>query len=89
MMDITKPLVDRIRATHPTLGDLSTFCSYEKVTHACRFCGFLGHEMQSCHEYNRLSAVLSKPGLQDQFYTSDLLSPKKAAWMINPACIHR
>lgn len=89
MMEIAKPLPEKVRVTHPYLGEISAYCTYEKVSRACRFCGCLGHEMQGCFEYNRLSTILSRPGMKAQVDSAQLLKPKRGLWWINSAFIPR
>lgn len=81
---ITKPLKDKVWLDHPTLGDLKILCVYEKVSRICRFCGHLGHEIQTCPEHQRLFLLLQNPALCTNMQPSQILAPKFGLWIANP-----
>lgn len=37
-VDITKPLKDEVTLGHPTLGDITMHCVYERISRICKFC---------------------------------------------------
>lgn len=84
LIPLSEPLKDYVIAEHPTLGEITVHCVYEKVTRVCRFCGELGHEMHHCPEHLRLTALLqdSTHGLVTS--PEELLAPKLGAWILNP-----
>lgn len=81
---ITKPLKDKVWLDHPTLGDLKILCVYEKVSRICRFCGHLGHEIQTCPEHQHLFLLLQNPALCTNMQPSQIMAPKFGLWIANP-----
>lgn len=58
-INLNAAILDKVTMGHPTLGDITAYCTYEKACHICIFCGRLGHEMAQCQEYLRLAKLLS------------------------------
>jgi hypothetical protein len=83
MIPIGEAVKDRVKVDHPTLGELTLYCSYKKVSHICIFCGKLGHEIGGCKDRTRLSILLQMPG-QECYRDSNILAPKKGMWITNP-----
>lgn len=87
LINITEPLKDRVKVTHPTLGELKVYCVYEKVTRVCAFCGGLGHEFATCADHERLVELVHRMPNADGVFTAKLLEPKRGAWMTNASLI--
>lgn len=86
---ISEPIADRVGVTIPELGEITAYCSYEKVSRICFFCGRLGPEIATCAERAQLTEVLLKPENQGRFNNTELLKPKKGPWMVDSALIPR
>lgn len=84
LVKIGEPLLDRVKVTHPTLGPIKLYCSYEKISRACSFCGLLGHEITGCHEHRRLSIILSQSAHQQRVSKERILAPKLGCWLLDP-----
>lgn len=54
---LEKPLNDRVKVEHPTMGDILAYVVYEKIGRLCRFCGHLEHEIDSCPDSARLARI--------------------------------
>lgn len=89
IIELAKPLKDKVSLTHPNLGELKVLCVYEKITRVCRFCGALGHEMVNCPDFQRLSVLAQMPATRARIMQHNLLSPKLGAWIANPLLIPR
>lgn len=87
MLDLSKPIKDRVSATHPTLGKIEALCFFEKVSRLCRFCGLLGHEMVGCQDFIRLSRLRYAPEQALRVNWEALMAPKFGAWVINSSCM--
>lgn len=85
LIPIKEPVKDIVKVTHPTLGQIKVYCSYEKVSRICLFCGKLGHEMAGCKDYERLALLAQKPGQEKRFKDAKILDPKIGGWVLNPA----
>lgn len=81
IVPLDKPLKDRVKLTHPTLGELTVCCSYEKVTRICVFCGCLGHELVTCSDHARLTEIAYDPANAGRFNSAELLKPKLGTWV--------
>lgn len=84
---LDEPVKDTLIAPHPTLSHLKVYCSYEKVSRICLFCGKLGHEMVGCHDHARLTMLVQKPGQESRFKGLNILSPRLGKWLTNPASL--
>lgn len=85
IVDLGEPLKDRVRITHPSVGEITVHCVYEKITRVCTFCARLGHEIQTCSEYLRLSRIAQHRAHEAQIPMAQLLSPKTGLWLLNSA----
>lgn len=85
LIKIGEEIKDRVKVDHPTLGQVTVKCAYEKLSRICLFCGNLGHEMEGCHDHARLALLVKKPGQEDRFKDTNILEPKKGKWLVNPA----
>lgn len=83
MISVAKALEDRMRFTHPTLGPMVVYCTYEKLARVCRFCGEIGHEMSHCRDHQRLSIIMQSKAPNQPNVAHDILSPKKESWINN------
>lgn len=88
-VDLIEPLKDKVKVTHPVLGEITAFCVYEKVSRICNFCGFLGHELASCPNHGRLSTLMQSPAGRDRMKAHNLLSPTKGLWTTDATLIPR
>lgn len=84
---IEEEVKDKLTLTHLTLGDVPIFCSYEKVSRICKFCGLLGHEIASCQDHIRLAAILSSPAHSARPDKSQILAQKFGSWITDPALL--
>lgn len=84
---IADPCRDKLRTNHPELGEISILCAYEKITRICRFCGHIGHEMNSCPDHLKLSSMLNSPAHAGKYNSEELLAPKKGPWICNSSLI--
>lgn len=89
MVNIEKPLKDRVVMTHPILGPLTAHCYFEKVTRICNFCGLLGHDLPGCNDRTRLIELLQQPCYAGQYNMKEVLTPKWGKWMTSAGCIPR
>lgn len=89
LVPIGEPLKDRVTFTHPSLGDITALCSYEKVSSLCRFCGKIGHDIQACQERNRLAAIVHRPENAGRFTSLNILNPKFGPWILDPYLLPR
>lgn len=87
MVQIDKPLKDRVKLGHPFLGELTMLCCVEKITRVCRFCGLLGHEMPQCPDHQRLTVLAQDPQTRARFPDPNFLAPKFGPWLTNPLLI--
>lgn len=89
LIDLNKPLKDRVSFDHPTLGTVTTYCHYEKVSRICLFCGCLGHELTGCLDHRRVSDLLQHPANVGKYNNSEILKPKFGKWMTNSGFVLR
>lgn len=83
MLDVNVALKDRVTLTIPDQEDILVHVSYERISRYCSFCGCLGHEIQGCQEYNKVSLVLRKTDLEPT-EVAQILSPKMGLWLTDP-----
>lgn len=88
-VDLLKPLKDKVKVTHPVLGEVVAHCVFEKVNRKCVFCGHLGHELPSCPDHIRLSTIMQDPENEAKFGGHQLLSPTRGPWITNATLIPR
>lgn len=88
-IDLLKPLKDKVKVTHPFLGEVLSHCVFEKVNRICLFCGYLGHELSSCPDHIRLSTLMQNPENEARFAGHQLLSPTRGPWITNATLIPR
>lgn len=86
-VDIREPLKDKAKFTHQTIGDFQVHFFYERVSHICRFCGKLGHNMAMCPDHGRLMELASSPAYKDRVCRKDIMEPRKGAWMMDSSVI--
>lgn len=86
-VDLLKPLKDKVKVTHPELGEVLMHCVYEKVMRICTFCGHLGHEISTCSDYERLTVLMQSPAAQAKAAGHSILSPTKGLWMTNATLV--
>lgn len=82
-LDLSKPIKDKVKVTHPTLGELIIFCVFEKVSRICVFCGHLGHVLGTCADHHRLSTILSSPEGVSRASGHKILDPTRGPWITN------
>lgn len=84
LISVNDSVKDRVKITHPSLGELTIHCCYEKVNRICRFCGSLGHEMVSCADLMRLTMLAQSLAYAARFQNTGILKPKRGAWITDP-----
>lgn len=89
MVPVKEPLLDHVQFSHPSLGEISILCSYEKLTRVCKFCAQIGHEMAACPDHQRLTVLLQNQPPDSNRDDSKILSPNIGSWINNPALIPR
>ncbi|XP_078163497.1 uncharacterized protein LOC144558529 [Carex rostrata] len=83
-INLSKAVKDTLIVPHPTFGQVKVYCSYEKVSRICFFCGKLGHEMVGCHDHARLTMLAQKPGQENRFKGVNILAPRMGEWLTDP-----
>lgn len=86
---LEEPLKDKVRVTHPVLGDLTMYCVFEKVSRICIFCGLLGHDLGTCADHSRLATLMQKPDQAARFPGQQLLKPTRGPWITDVTLIPR
>lgn len=76
-------LKDRVKLAHPTLGEITAHCVYEKAARICTYCGCIGHELVTCPDHARVTVIVHDPANSGKYNPAELLSPKKGAWITN------
>lgn len=89
IVSIDEPVKDRVKLTHPTLGEIAIPCVYERVARICLFCGCLGHELVTCPDYSRVSAIVHNPANAGKYNAKEILRPKWGAWVSNPSLVRK
>lgn len=87
MIPINEPVKDRVKAVHPTLGEVVAHCHYEKLSRICCFCGLIGHVMAECSEHLRLARLMLDPTIRQRPGMESILKPKKGKWIIDLSAI--
>lgn len=84
---LEKLLNDRVKVEHLTMGDILAYVVYEKIGRLCRFCGHLGHEIDSCPDRVRLARIRNSPAGQARSDLKDILKPTHGAWIMSPTMV--
>ena len=87
LLDLAKPVKDKLKTTIPNLGDIEVFLVYEKIGRICCFCGALGHEISSCPDRARLAKIRSRLTAQKRPELESILKPTRGPWIINNTLI--
>ncbi|XP_078165207.1 uncharacterized protein LOC144559913 [Carex rostrata] len=80
---IDKPLFDKVKLNHPSLGQVIVYLVYERLGRICLFCGGLGHEMTGCGERSRLVKLKKMLEKENRPEMQDILKPTRGPWITN------
>lgn len=81
LLPLQAVIKDKVKLTHPLLGELIVLCVYERIGKVCVFCGSLGHEMVKCPDHTRVSAIVHDPANAGRYNAAEILKPKKGQWV--------
>lgn len=83
LLPIEKPLKDTLVVTHPTLGSITAYIVYERVSRLCMFCGRLGHDNTTCADKNRMQRLMIDPKYKNRSDAKSLSENRVRPWINN------
>lgn len=87
LLSLNTPIKDKIRMTHPVLGETLVHLVYEKLGRVCMFCGELGHDLNGCAARTRLARIKNKKEYENRSDLKDILKPTLGSWINSPVMI--
>lgn len=87
IVSLHEPLKDMVTLDHPSLGDLTDYVVYERVSKACTCCGTLGHEIQGYATHIRLQRIANDLAHKDKPEVQGITKPRLGAWITAPHMI--
>lgn len=86
---IENTLEGKLSMTHPTMGVIKIYISYERLNRMCWFCAKIGHEMDNCPDKTHLERLKLDPRFKDRQELTNIPSQRIGSWIVNPTQIPR
>lgn len=61
LINVDRPLQDHLDVLNPTIGNFTTYITYEKMPRICLFCGRIGHDQLGCVDKVRFERLKQDP----------------------------